>query len=79
MLSKRGLSCKYKLQVPNTSSAHTASYFEALHLKHHDVPFSHQGLKFTPWCLDYWVDPLDPDLAVLTIGDTGGQVVDESA
>ncbi|XP_063763444.1 WD repeat-containing protein 49-like [Eleginops maclovinus] len=33
-----------------------------------------QGLKFTPWCLDYWVDPSDPDQAVLTIGDIGGQV-----
>ncbi|KAM7413363.1 hypothetical protein PAMA_020652 [Pampus argenteus] len=33
-----------------------------------------QGLKFTPWCLDYWVDPSQPDQAVLTIGDIGGQV-----
>ncbi|XP_030008874.1 WD repeat-containing protein 49-like isoform X2 [Sphaeramia orbicularis] len=33
-----------------------------------------QGLKFTPWCLDYWVDPSHPDQAILTIGDTGGQV-----
>ncbi|KAI4815131.1 hypothetical protein KUCAC02_005294 [Chaenocephalus aceratus] len=34
----------------------------------------HKGLIFTPWCLDYWVDPSDPDQAVLTIGDIGGQV-----
>uniref|UniRef100_H3C045 Uncharacterized protein n=1 Tax=Tetraodon nigroviridis TaxID=99883 RepID=H3C045_TETNG len=33
-----------------------------------------QGLKFTPWCLDYWADPSHPDSAVLTIGDVGGQV-----
>uniref|UniRef100_A0A8C2ZLX5 WD repeat domain 49 n=1 Tax=Cyclopterus lumpus TaxID=8103 RepID=A0A8C2ZLX5_CYCLU len=33
-----------------------------------------QGLKFTPWCLDYWVDPFNPDVAILTIGDIGGQV-----
>ncbi|KAF6718795.1 WD repeat-containing protein 49 [Oryzias melastigma] len=33
-----------------------------------------QGLRFAPWCLDYWVDPCDADQAVLTIGDTGGQV-----
>uniref|UniRef100_A0A665W2R3 WD repeat domain 49 n=1 Tax=Echeneis naucrates TaxID=173247 RepID=A0A665W2R3_ECHNA len=33
-----------------------------------------QGLKFTPWCLDYWVDPSQPDQAVLSIGDVGGQV-----
>ncbi|TKS81227.1 WD repeat-containing protein 49 [Collichthys lucidus] len=33
-----------------------------------------QGLKFTPWCLDYWVDPSHPDQAVLTLGDIGGQV-----
>uniref|UniRef100_A0A8C6T6G1 WD repeat domain 49 n=1 Tax=Neogobius melanostomus TaxID=47308 RepID=A0A8C6T6G1_9GOBI len=33
-----------------------------------------QGLKFTPWCLDYWADPSLPDQAVLTIGDIGGQV-----
>ncbi|XP_031716832.1 WD repeat-containing protein 49, partial [Anarrhichthys ocellatus] len=31
-------------------------------------------LKFTPWCLDYWVDPSNPDQAVLTIGDIGGWV-----
>lgn len=35
-----------------------------------------QGLKFTPWCLDYWVDPSHPDQAALTIGDIGGQVID---
>ncbi|CAI5694207.1 unnamed protein product [Oreochromis niloticus] len=33
-----------------------------------------QGLNFTPWCLDYWVDPCNPDQAVLTIGDIGGRV-----
>uniref|UniRef100_A0A3B3ZJ46 WD repeat domain 49 n=1 Tax=Periophthalmus magnuspinnatus TaxID=409849 RepID=A0A3B3ZJ46_9GOBI len=33
-----------------------------------------QGLKFTPWCLDYWADPSLPDQAVLTVGDIGGQV-----
>uniref|UniRef100_A0A3P9IIR4 Uncharacterized protein n=1 Tax=Oryzias latipes TaxID=8090 RepID=A0A3P9IIR4_ORYLA len=33
-----------------------------------------QGLRFAPWCLDYWMDPCDADQAVLTIGDTGGQV-----
>lgn len=33
-----------------------------------------KGLKFTPWCLDYWADPSLPDQAVLTIGDIGGQV-----
>uniref|UniRef100_A0A668RGP8 WD repeat domain 49 n=1 Tax=Oreochromis aureus TaxID=47969 RepID=A0A668RGP8_OREAU len=33
-----------------------------------------QGLNFTPWCLDYWVDPCNPDQAVLTIGDIGGWV-----
>lgn len=38
--------------------------------------FSPQGLKFTPWCLDYWVDPSDTDQSVLTIGDIGGQVRD---
>lgn len=36
---------------------------------------SFKGLKFTPWCLDYWVDPSNPDQAVLTIGDVGGQVM----
>lgn len=35
-----------------------------------------QGLKFIPWCLDYWVDSSDMDQSVLTIGDTGGQVRD---
>ncbi|XP_074536397.1 cilia- and flagella-associated protein 337-like isoform X2 [Halichoeres trimaculatus] len=33
-----------------------------------------QGLKFTPWCLDYWTNPSQPDQAVLAIGDIGGQV-----
>uniref|UniRef100_A0A8C7YBR9 Uncharacterized protein n=1 Tax=Oryzias sinensis TaxID=183150 RepID=A0A8C7YBR9_9TELE len=33
-----------------------------------------QGLRFAPWCLDYWMDPCDADQAVLIIGDTGGQV-----
>ncbi|XP_068601795.1 cilia- and flagella-associated protein 337-like [Brachionichthys hirsutus] len=33
-----------------------------------------QGLKFTPWCLDYWVDPANVGQAVLTVGDIGGQV-----
>lgn len=34
-----------------------------------------KGLKFIPWCLDYWVDPSLPDQAILTIGDIGGQVI----
>ncbi|KAM9801345.1 cilia- and flagella-associated protein 337-like [Neosynchiropus ocellatus] len=33
-----------------------------------------QGLKYTPWCLDYWADPSHPNQAFLTVGDTGGQV-----
>lgn len=33
-----------------------------------------QGLKFAPWCLDYWADPSQADQAVLSIGDIGGQV-----
>ena len=48
----------------------------------HNIVFFHfftsyllQGLKFTPWCLDYWVDPSHSDQAVLTIGDIGGQVI----
>ncbi|CAG6005409.1 unnamed protein product, partial [Menidia menidia] len=38
------------------------------------LKFKLQGLRFVPWCLDYWVDPSHPDWVVLTIGDTGGQV-----
>ncbi|XP_027136264.1 WD repeat-containing protein 49 isoform X2 [Larimichthys crocea] len=56
--------------------------FTSKELYFYDIPskqdfnckYKLQGLKFTPWCLDYWVDPSHPDQAVLTLGDIGGQV-----
>ncbi|TMS07252.1 WD repeat-containing protein 49 [Larimichthys crocea] len=55
--------------------------FTSKELYFYDIPskqdfnckYKLQGLKFTPWCLDYWVDPSHPDQAVLTLGDIGGQ------
>ncbi|XP_040929431.1 WD repeat-containing protein 49-like isoform X2 [Betta splendens] len=49
-------------------------FYDLLSKQDFSCKYKLQGLKFTPWCLDYWADPSLPDQAVLTIGDTGGQV-----
>ncbi|XP_051813810.1 WD repeat-containing protein 49-like isoform X2 [Acanthochromis polyacanthus] len=64
----------HKMAVSFTSKE--VCFYDLLLLTKQDFSCQYklQGLKFTPWCLDYWVAPSQPDHAVLTIGDTGGQV-----
>ncbi|KAM9853495.1 cilia- and flagella-associated protein 337-like [Aulostomus maculatus] len=62
----------HKIAVSFTSKE--VCFYEILSDLDFSCKYKLQGLKFTPWCLDYWADPSHPDQAVLTIGDTGGQV-----
>ncbi|XP_037631976.1 WD repeat-containing protein 49-like isoform X1 [Sebastes umbrosus] len=62
----------HKIAVSFTSKE--VCFYDTLSKQDFGCKYKLQGLKFTPWCLDYWVDPSHPDQAVLTIGDIGGQV-----
>ncbi|KAA8593927.1 hypothetical protein FQN60_004761, partial [Etheostoma spectabile] len=62
----------HKIAVSFTSKE--VCFYDILSKQDFSCKYKLQGLKFTPWCLDYWVDPSHPDQAVLTIGDIGGQV-----
>ncbi|XP_039985937.1 WD repeat-containing protein 49-like [Xiphias gladius] len=62
----------HKIAVSFTSKE--VCFYDILSKQDFSCKYKLQGLKFTPWCLDYWVDPSHPDQAILTIGDTGGQV-----
>ncbi|KAM4628419.1 cilia- and flagella-associated protein 337-like [Polymixia lowei] len=62
----------HKIAVSFTSKE--VCFYDLLSKQEFSCQYKLQGLKFVPWCLDYWADPSHPDLAVLTIGDTGGQV-----
>ncbi|KAK1900096.1 WD repeat-containing protein 49, partial [Dissostichus eleginoides] len=62
----------HKIAVSFTSKE--VCFYDILSHQDFRCKYKLQGLMFTPWCLDYWVDPSDPDQAVLTIGDIGGQV-----
>uniref|UniRef100_UPI0037E78F68 cilia- and flagella-associated protein 337-like n=1 Tax=Semicossyphus pulcher TaxID=241346 RepID=UPI0037E78F68 len=61
-----------KIAVSFTSKE--VCFYDILSKQDFSCKYKLQGLKFTPWCLDYWMDPSQPDQAVLTIGDIGGQV-----
>ncbi|XP_029302297.1 WD repeat-containing protein on Y chromosome-like [Cottoperca gobio] len=62
----------HKIAVSFTSKE--LCFYDILSKQDFGLKYKLQGLKFTPWCLDYWVDPSQPDRAVLTVGDIGGQV-----
>ncbi|XP_062275897.1 WD repeat-containing protein 49-like [Scomber scombrus] len=62
----------HKIAVSFTSKE--VCFYDTLSKLDFNCKYKLQGLKFSPWCLDYWVDPCNPDQAVLTIGDIGGQV-----
>ncbi|XP_070685843.1 cilia- and flagella-associated protein 337-like [Pempheris klunzingeri] len=62
----------HKIAVSFTSKE--LCFYDILSQQEFSCKYKLQGFKFTPWCLDYWVDPSHPDQAVLTIGDIGGQV-----
>ncbi|XP_067102682.1 cilia- and flagella-associated protein 337-like [Osmerus mordax] len=49
-------------------------FYDLLSKQELSLQYKLQGLRHAPLCLDYWADPAHPDQAVLTIGDTGGQV-----
>uniref|UniRef100_A0A3Q3LAQ2 Uncharacterized protein n=1 Tax=Mastacembelus armatus TaxID=205130 RepID=A0A3Q3LAQ2_9TELE len=62
----------HKIAVSFTSKE--LCFYDTLSKQDFSCKYKLQGLKFTPWCLDYWVDPSHPDQAILTVGDIGGQV-----
>ncbi|XP_029964656.1 WD repeat-containing protein 49-like [Salarias fasciatus] len=62
----------HKIAVSFTSKE--VCFYDILSNQDFSCKYKLQGLKFTPWCLDYWVDASRPDHAVLAIGDIGGQV-----
>ncbi|XP_034557212.1 WD repeat-containing protein 49-like [Notolabrus celidotus] len=61
-----------KIAVSFTSKE--VCFYDILSKQDFSCKYKLQGFKFTPWCLDYWMDPSQLDQAVLTIGDIGGQV-----
>ncbi|KAM9318647.1 cilia- and flagella-associated protein 337-like [Pholidichthys leucotaenia] len=62
----------HKIAVSFTSKE--VYFYDMLSKQNFSIEYKLKGLKFIPWCLDFWVDPSHPDQAVLTIGDIGGQV-----
>uniref|UniRef100_A0A667Z3I9 Uncharacterized protein n=1 Tax=Myripristis murdjan TaxID=586833 RepID=A0A667Z3I9_9TELE len=62
----------HKIAVSFTSKE--VCFYDQLSKEEFSCKYKLQGLKFTPWRLDYWVHPSHHDQAVLTIGDIGGQV-----
>ncbi|XP_061637785.1 WD repeat-containing protein 49-like isoform X2 [Phyllopteryx taeniolatus] len=62
----------HKIAVSFTSKE--VCFYDILSKKDFSCKYKVQGLSFTPWCLDYWADASNPDQAILTIGDIGGQV-----
>ncbi|KAM6946336.1 cilia- and flagella-associated protein 337-like [Aplochiton taeniatus] len=62
----------HKIAVSFTSKE--VCFYDLLSKQEYSCQYKLQGLKYAPLCLDYWADPGHPDLAVLTIGDTGGQL-----
>ncbi|KAM8903843.1 cilia- and flagella-associated protein 337-like isoform 1-T2 [Spinachia spinachia] len=62
----------HKIAVSFTSKE--VCFYDILSKQEFQCKHKVQGLKFTPWCSDYWADPFNPDHAVLSIGDNGGQV-----
>ncbi|KAM9811354.1 cilia- and flagella-associated protein 337-like isoform 1-T2 [Syngnathus typhle] len=49
-------------------------FYDILSKENFICQYKVQGLRFTPWCLDYWSNASKADQAILTIGDIGGQV-----
>ncbi|XP_051934207.1 WD repeat-containing protein 49-like isoform X2 [Hippocampus zosterae] len=62
----------HKIAVSFTSKE--VCFYDTLSKKDFRCKYKVQGLRFTPWCLDYWSDASKPDQAILTLGDIGGQV-----
>ncbi|XP_054649543.1 WD repeat-containing protein 49-like [Dunckerocampus dactyliophorus] len=62
----------HKIAVSFTSKE--ICFYDILSKMDFSCTYKLQGLKFTPWCLDYWTSISNPDVAVLAIGDIGGQV-----
>ncbi|XP_040048503.2 cilia- and flagella-associated protein 337 [Gasterosteus aculeatus] len=62
----------HKIAVSFTSKE--VCFYDIRSKQDFECKYKIQGLKLIPWCLDYWADPSNPDHAVLTIGDNGGQV-----
>ncbi|XP_061781773.1 cilia- and flagella-associated protein 337-like isoform X2 [Nerophis lumbriciformis] len=62
----------HKIAVSFTSKE--VCFYDMLSKMDFSCTYKLQGMKFTPWCLDYWTNTSNPDHAVLTIGDIGGQV-----
>ncbi|XP_048836775.1 WD repeat-containing protein 49-like isoform X1 [Brienomyrus brachyistius] len=48
--------------------------FDLLSKQEFSCQYKLQGLRHPPICLDYWSNPHNPDQAVLSFGDMGGQV-----
>ncbi|KAM6932151.1 LOW QUALITY PROTEIN: cilia- and flagella-associated protein 337-like [Lycodopsis pacificus] len=71
----RTLTCPHRDPVQKLSfTSKEVCFYDILSKQDFRCKYKQQGLKFTPWCQEYWVDPSNPDQAVLTIGDIRGQV-----
>ncbi|XP_077396639.1 cilia- and flagella-associated protein 337-like isoform X2 [Festucalex cinctus] len=63
---------EHKIAVSFTSKE--VCFYDILSKKEFSCKYKVQGLRFTPWCLDYWSNASKADEAILAIGDIGGQV-----
>ncbi|KAM9441636.1 cilia- and flagella-associated protein 337-like [Salvelinus alpinus] len=62
----------HKIAVSFTSKE--LCFYDLLSKQQFSCQYKVQGLRYAPLSLDYWCHPTYPAQAVLTMGDTGGQV-----
>ncbi|XP_064841641.1 WD repeat-containing protein 49-like [Oncorhynchus masou masou] len=62
----------HKIAVSFTSKE--LCFYDLLSKQQFSCQYKLQGLRYAPLSLDYWCHPTYPAQAVLTMGDTGGQV-----
>ncbi|XP_029571967.1 WD repeat-containing protein 49-like [Salmo trutta] len=62
----------HKIAVSFTSKE--LCFYDLLSKQQFSCQYKLQGLRYAPLSLDYWFHPTYPAQAVLTMGDTGGQV-----
>ncbi|XP_041732788.2 WD repeat-containing protein 49 [Coregonus clupeaformis] len=62
----------HKIAVSFTSKE--VCFYDLLSKQQFSCQYKLQGLRYAPLSLDYWCHPTYPAQAVLTMGDTGGQV-----
>ncbi|XP_071214031.1 cilia- and flagella-associated protein 337-like isoform X2 [Salvelinus alpinus] len=61
-------------QIAVSFTSKELCFYDLLSKQQFSCQYKVQGLRYAPLSLDYWCHPTYPAQAVLTMGDTGGQV-----